>query len=1072
MSELDVRPVHFPELWPRQKGRWFVLLCFVWLCAVYAAFMLDSHVMNPFERYYLPTYIRTAVPGNAGAPTPITLLNVWGKDAWYVALPGSLPDYHGTLTAGVLPRPIPEGTHFQWVTQTSAATPLHDYLKATFYRNLPLYSFPFPPWSEPSLLFWTGLIVLAFPLTIVGAVFIDIAVTRRLRTGIIINGTRLLTRTTFLRRVVPWGPLSAPWKLGLTFKVGGPPYLGDAFLGLSWLLALWGHKVSTFVRSQSTDRRLPWFFAALMTVSWGLLFYRFGPTILVSSPLPVALYGLLTIAATAMLFPALFTSLARALRPRTLGIPADKETSHLLLMGDTGTGKSSLLRQFLRYIESRDETLVIYDPDGTFASEFYRPERGDVILNPRDSRCPYWQPNSELQDIGEAETLAAGYYPSIQKGSSSEQFFSTAARKILAHLFTHRATAAEIADWLSDPEQLSKLLKNTELKQYVAEYAGQMRGGVEATLSAVVNGLRLLPTENEEPDATSPEAPPVSRRVWSALEWAKARTGWIFITNDTTHRLALQPLISAWLDNILLRLMATKPVGPCPQVWMVMDEVASLNRLPQLEVALAEIRKHKVCMVLGFQGIAQLQERYGNNPTNTILSQPATKVFLRTSENDGAKWISTYLGEQNIEITSKSLNDKTGTTFSKKVDRVPVVPPTTIAHLSNLTGYMTHDNFVTQFTLSYTKGVERHPRLLLRPTAPFVPADTPPGVRANHLPPMLPNPDPQPATSSPTAPPSGSEVPSTQDTPPASSTTSAAVEQHGRWIGALASDWSLETAPLYLDQIDRIRTGFHPVTGQPLSTGAEPPATITLHYGYPVVPPDPSEPVEDAALTALVAHYQSVTADVCKRYPVARYGKWIGVILDQEATRSPDNSSLEIHSEVLLCIPSMATNPASQPPTAPSHSSQSSTIPPVVPPMSKPPAPPSRCTEPRSPSANPPAPAPPIAQCTKPATPAAPPTPAPAAPTSHNSAATPPDPAPPRPSSTPVVPSPGNQDKSTGNTAVTLAQFPGTCPACHKKFPAGTPIILASPGSWTHAHCPADPVNSQKDTPWSPFLRL
>ena len=53
-------------------------------------------------------------------------------------------------------------------------------------------------------------------------------------------------------------------------------------------------------------------------------------------------------------------------------------------MGDTGTGKSSLIRQLLQQVADRDEAAIVYDPALEFTPQFYRPERGDRILNPLD----------------------------------------------------------------------------------------------------------------------------------------------------------------------------------------------------------------------------------------------------------------------------------------------------------------------------------------------------------------------------------------------------------------------------------------------------------------------------------------------------------------------------------------------------------------------------------------------------------------------------------------------------------------------------------------------------------------
>ena len=84
-------------------------------------------------------------------------------------------------------------------------------------------------------------------------------------------------------------------------------------------------------------------------------------------------------------------------------------------MGDTGSGKSSAVRQLLRQVQVRNETAIVYDPAMDFVGEFYSPVRGDLILNPLDARCPYWGVGDELD--------RAGYWPICSRKSHSPGTF-------------------------------------------------------------------------------------------------------------------------------------------------------------------------------------------------------------------------------------------------------------------------------------------------------------------------------------------------------------------------------------------------------------------------------------------------------------------------------------------------------------------------------------------------------------------------------------------------------------------------------------------------------------------------
>ncbi|MGA1983319.1 MAG: type IV secretion system DNA-binding domain-containing protein, partial [Acidobacteriaceae bacterium] len=96
---------------------------------------------------------------------------------------------------------------------------------------------------------------------------------------------------------------------------------------------------------------------------------------------------------------------------RCVRIPRERESMHVLVMGDTGHGKSAIVRQALCQIEERGETAIVYDPAMEYLPQFYEPERGDIILNPLDERCPFWTPGDEVPHEAEALTLAASLFP-------------------------------------------------------------------------------------------------------------------------------------------------------------------------------------------------------------------------------------------------------------------------------------------------------------------------------------------------------------------------------------------------------------------------------------------------------------------------------------------------------------------------------------------------------------------------------------------------------------------------------------------------------------------------------------
>ena len=153
-------------------------------------------------------------------------------------------------------------------------------------------------------------------------------------------------------------------------------------------------------------------------------------------------------------------SLAEKLTGRTqcVRIPRGVESSHILIMGDTGTGKSVLTRRILLEVERRGETAIVYDPALEYTPQFLNLDRGDLVLNPLDQRMPYWTPGNELRQEAEALTLATSLFPDR---FNENPFFVEGPRKIFAHLLTFHPTPQELVWWMSHPEEIDRRVEGT-----------------------------------------------------------------------------------------------------------------------------------------------------------------------------------------------------------------------------------------------------------------------------------------------------------------------------------------------------------------------------------------------------------------------------------------------------------------------------------------------------------------------------------------------------------------------------------------------------------------------------------
>ena len=393
-------------------------------------------------------------------------------------------------------------------------------------------------------------------------------------------------------------------------------------------------------------------------------------------------------------------------------IPKRLEASHILMMGDTGAGKSNAIRQLLRQVRERGESAIVYDPAMDFVSEFYSPARGDLILNPLDQRCPYWSLGNEIDRDETATTIAAAFLPEKEY---EKEFFTDGPRRILAHLLKRQPQPRDILSMMADPSRIEFAVKGTPLAALLDAGAPAQRAGVLASLNMVADSLELLPEWEH------------TRPTFATAEWYTSRKRWVFLTSTPAYRAKILPLHSVWLDLFILRIMGYCEDQTAKPVWFVLDELASLNKLPQLHTAVTENRKYGNPVVLGFQGRSQLEKRYGQD-AEAMLSQPATKLFFKTTEPRAAKWISDAIGEIEVERLKESRSMRlfgSRKSYAMEIATKPLVMASEISGLEPLHGFIKQENRVVPVHFQFARKHGGQPDFIER-KSPVVPRPSPP----------------------------------------------------------------------------------------------------------------------------------------------------------------------------------------------------------------------------------------------------------------------------------------------------------------------------------------------------------
>ena len=338
----------------------------------------------------------------------------------------------------------------------------------------------------------------------------------------------------------------------------------------------------------------------------------------------------------------------------TVAWPSHMETRHAALIGTTGAGKTTVLRQMLDAIEARGDCAIVYDTSGEFVAHYYVPSRGDMILNPFDERGAYWNPFSEISHPADADRIAAQLI--TDSGSKEDSVWTTAGRNLLANMMRTlwQQEKTDIADLIRAVQSMSKddlkaWLSDTSSARIFAEDADRATGSVLFMLAKAAAILQFLRTEPGLGGSFS------FRAFFKGLDSIPGRKPWVFVPRKEDYFEAMKPLLACWLDSAATSVLGLEP-SKTRRIWLLLDELPDIPKVDQLLRLFPQARKFGGVGVITFQSIGQMHSRYGREGAEALLGCVNTKLFLQTIDADTRSWISKTLGEVEIEIRSNTDN--------------------------------------------------------------------------------------------------------------------------------------------------------------------------------------------------------------------------------------------------------------------------------------------------------------------------------------------------------------------------------------------------------------------------------
>ena len=363
------------------------------------------------------------------------------------------------------------------------------------------------------------------------------------------------------------------------------------------------------------------------------------------------------------------------------------ETKHFKLIGTTGTGKSTAIRELLTGALERGDRAIIADPDGGYLARFKDTSRGDIVLNPFNSESLKWDLFGEINNAYDIDQLARSLLPD-QGGQDrswinyARTFFGSVTRQ------AHDAGVTDLRELyrllvVADAKELRGLLAGTPAQPFLEEHNGRMFDSIRSVTSSAVGSLDYIAQQTTGP---------LSIRQW--VREGPDNSGVLFIPYQAGQIAALRSTISAWMRLAIFEAMS-QPEGD-QRLWFVVDELDALGQIDGLKDALARLRKFGGRCVLGFQSIAQVSSTYGTGDAQTIVENCGNTLILRCSGSDyggTANFASRLIGQREVLRTNRSRSRRPGdllssTTLSEHIGIEPAVMDSQIEQLPDLSGYL------------------------------------------------------------------------------------------------------------------------------------------------------------------------------------------------------------------------------------------------------------------------------------------------------------------------------------------------------------------------------------------------
>jgi len=361
-------------------------------------------------------------------------------------------------------------------------------------------------------------------------------------------------------------------------------------------------------------------------------------------------------------------------KPAILGLDESTLSKHMMLVGGTGCGKSTLFYHIINQIKSKmtdNDVMIIFDSKGDFYSKF-KTSKDSVIGNSvqyihesekwnifKEILADGWNENQILMNTQE---ICKALFEDRTKNNKNNPFFPNAARDLLAAFLI-----ATIRLGQGDNAFMKEIFYNKRIKEYLdCSDSGSLCDYLSAygDLRSVIS---YIDGDNSQSQGVMAEMFSVIRDIFigvfadkgkfSVRNFVRNKGGnTLFIEYDLSIGSVLTPMYRMLFDLALKESLGrTKSQG---NVYLICDEFKLLPHLQHIDDGVNFGRSLGVKVFAGLQSIEQLYEIYGQSRGKNLAAGFSSIIAFRANDVTTRDYISNLHGKNIVLEQYRTLDNK------------------------------------------------------------------------------------------------------------------------------------------------------------------------------------------------------------------------------------------------------------------------------------------------------------------------------------------------------------------------------------------------------------------------------